>query len=290
MNHNLSLLLTGFMLIAGIVRAATEPVQILLLAGQSNMAGHGTFDDLSDVDKTRITLASERVLVSTDGGPAAPLSFLNAEQHVNEFGPEVFLGVTLAETYPDRKYLFIKTAVGGTSLHGAWSPNWTAEKANLSEFGEARKKMKLYSAHHQSIKDNLQSLTQQGKSYEIIGMAWMQGEKDTRLEPSAVHYEGNLRTLINAYRAAMNRPDLPFVFGQINNPFRGKNDYPLGTQTVRAAMVKVAESVPHTAMIATSTDPSWNDFPKRDDQVHYTAEGQKRLGTAMANALIHQSN
>ena len=266
---------------------ASDGVRVLLLAGQSNMAGRGTFAELDEALKARIIAASSRVQVSAGERQAQPLSFRKPGEHVKEFGPEMLLGLTLAECYPDNEYLLVKTAVGGTSLHGAWSPDWTAEKAKASENGEARQQMKLYSDHVKSIRDNLDTLKKQGKPFEIEGIFWMQGEKDSRRELSATNYESNLKKLIAAYRTDFEQPDLPFFFGQINAPLRGKKDFQAGPETVRSAMSNVALSVPSVVMIPTTTDPSWSDFPKRADNVHYNTEGQTRLGTSFANALMN---
>ena len=75
---------------------------------------------------------------------------------------------------------------------------------------------------------------------------------------------------------------MPFVLGQINNPAPGGY-----TGVVRDAMVKVAQQDSLTGLVTTSTDTSWSDYPKHPDDVHYNAEGQKRLGIAMARKLIN---
>ncbi|WP_163397294.1 hypothetical protein [Flavobacterium fluviatile] len=55
--------------------------------------------------------------------------------------------------------------MGGTSLYGAWSPNWTTEKALASEIGEARQGAKLYAEHLSYIRQQLERLTNEGKRY-----------------------------------------------------------------------------------------------------------------------------
>ncbi|MDZ8118784.1 sialate O-acetylesterase [Pontiella agarivorans] len=262
------------------------PVNVVLLGGQSNMAGRGEFSELDKTVKERVNAVADRVYVSSQGREPQKLSWFDAGKRCQTFGPELLIGVTLAENSPEAEFLMVKTALGGTSLHGAWSPDWTAEKAKASEKGEKRQNTKLFQEHMRSIRKNLQALEEAGKSYEIMGMCWMQGEKDSRLELSALHYEENLKRLIAAYRNELGQPDMPFVIGQINCPVRGKNDFPLGPETVRRAMASVAAEVPGTRMVATSTEPSWADFPKKGDQVHYNAEGQRRLGITFAEELM----
>ncbi|MGY5351470.1 sialate O-acetylesterase [Wenyingzhuangia sp. IMCC45533] len=277
-----TLLLTG--LSSNYIFAQSKPINIVLFAGQSNMAGRGVFSELDKDTAKRIEKISDRVTLVI-GAWRTALSYNPRKEHTEKFGPEMFIGLHLAEKYPDQEFLFIKTSVGGTSLHGAWSPQWTQEKANASEFNEARKKMKLYAEHTNKIRKEIERLEKEGKSYKIIGMFWMQGERDTRLELSATNYEENLENLINSYREEFDVKCMPFVFGQVNNVKRSSREFEGGIEMVRTAMENVNKKVKYTAMVPTSMDPSWSDYPKLKDDTHYTTEGQKRLGTAMYEAF-----
>lgn len=268
---------------------ASAPVQVILLGGQSNMSGNGNYDALSSADQTRIHKVAPRVFLSRDGEAAAPLAPLPSKYHLknrgflNCFGPEIFIGLTFAEHNPDQEYLLIKVSHGGTALYGAWNPTWSAATSQAVERGEQKQNLKLYSKHIHAIHEQLEELTRQGKAYEIIGMAWMQGENDAAKEISARSYEHNLKQLIKAYRTTFNLPNMPFVCGQINSRY---GDFPDGPALVRQAFLDVAASDDHVAVIRTKPEPPWTDFPKHDDQVHYNTEGQQRLSTAMANSLI----
>ncbi|AWG22309.1 hypothetical protein FFWV33_12655 [Flavobacterium faecale] len=193
------------------------------------------------------------------------------------------MGLTLAEKNPDKQYLLIKEAVGGTTLYGAWNPNWTAQKANTAELDEKRKQMHLYKKHITSIHKCLDALKAENKKYVIIGMAWMQGETDTRKDFTALAYEENLKLLIESYRSEFNLPKMPFIIGQISCPPR---QYIEGVEIVRNAMVSVAKDDPKTDIILTSMNSGFKDYPKRSDKVHYDAQGQKNLGTAFAEKLL----
>jgi hypothetical protein len=258
-------------------------LQIVLLGGQSNMAGHGIMADVKPEDIQRIEAVKNRVSVVIDGRDAQPLSYFKADKIATEFGPEVFIGLTLAEKNPDKQYLLIKEAVGGTTLYGAWNPEWTEEKANAAEIDEKRKKMQLYKKHISSIKKCLDALEHENKKYVIMGMAWMQGETDTRKDFTAKAYEANLKRLIESYRSEFKLPKMPFLIGQINCPPR---QYVEGVEIVRVAMVKVAKNVANTDIILTSMDDDYKDYPKRSDKVHYDAQGQKNLGTAFVEKLL----
>ena len=265
-----------------------KDVHVVLLAGQSNMQGAGDYDQLDASEIERIEKISNRVSLSFNGGKAKPLSYYEnkpSEKYnfSKRFGPEIFLGLTLAEANPNQEFLLIKRSQGGTALYGAWNPNWTAEKAKAVEKPK-KQNIQLYNTHIQDIRTNLKALVAQGKSYKIIGLAWMQGENDAGKEISATTYEANLRILINSYRDEFGVKDMAFVVGQINSRY-GKFKKQ-GPAMVRQAMEDVANSDNNADVIKTTTDTSWSDYPKHIDNVHYNAEGQRRLGMMFGSVLI----
>ena len=265
-----------------------KDVQVVLLAGQSNMQGAGNFENLDPSEIARIEKVSSRVSLSFNGKTAQPLSWFKNKptekyNFTKRFGPELFIGLTLAEANPDQKFLLIKRSQGGTALYGAWNPNWTAEKAKAVEKPK-KQNIQLYNKHIEDIRTNLKALEAQDKSYRIIGLAWMQGENDAAKEISAKTYEANLKTLIKSYRDEFNVADMPFVIGQINSRY-GKFKKQ-GPAIVRQAMEDVAALDKNADVIKTTTNTNWNDYPKHTDNVHYNAEGQKRLGMAFGEKLI----
>lgn len=267
--------------------SAKEPIKIILLAGQSNMAGAGNYDALTKNQKDRIEKAAKHITFICDG-EEKPFSAIYSQYqedkrgYGNVFGPELFMGVTFTEKYPDQEFIFIKRAQGGTSLYGAWSPEWSKEKSMQVEKG-FKQDLKLVEEHCSSIDKELSALKNKNKPYKIIGMAWMQGENDAAKEVSARSYEKNLLAFIAYYRQRYDMPAMPFVMGQINSRY---GRYADGPTVVRQAFVKVAEADDNCSVILTSTDTTWNDFPKTSDNVHYNHIGQMRLGTKMGEALI----
>lgn len=265
-----------------------KDVQVVLLAGQSNMAGGGNYDTLSDSIKERVDSVSHRVSLSFNGKKATPLSYYKNKpskkyKFKRRFGPELLMGVCLAEKYPDKTFLLIKRSQGGTSLYGAWNPDWDAEKSKAVEKGEMKQNLKLYELHLQDISQNLKELKLKKVSCEIIGFAWMQGENDAAKEVSAKSYKKNLRKLIVSYKRDLGLSELPFVAGQINSRY---GDFEGGPEMVRTAIEKVANSDYYSDYIATKNDIPWDDYPKHNDNVHYNSEGQVRLGTKFAEKLI----
>ncbi|AWG22310.1 hypothetical protein FFWV33_12660 [Flavobacterium faecale] len=62
-------------------------LQIVLLGGQSNMAGHGIMADVKPEDIKRIEAVKNRVSVVVDGRDAQPLSYFKADKIATDFGP-----------------------------------------------------------------------------------------------------------------------------------------------------------------------------------------------------------
>ncbi|GAF02143.1 sialate O-acetylesterase [Saccharicrinis fermentans] len=271
---------------------AQNVVHVVLLGGQSNMAGAGNYYQLDSTLRERIEVASQRVELSVDGLPPRPLSYTYSTFQKRKrgfgavFGPELLLGVTLAEAYPKQEFLFIKLAQGGTSLYGAWNPEWSRDKALELERGEMKQNLQLFKKHVDIIHEQLLHLKNNGRLYRILGMVWMQGENDAAREVSARSYQTNLNKLIEAYRKEFKIPDMPFVMGQINSNY---GRFAQGPQMVREAMVNVAQSDVHVGIITTVPKSPWLDYPKHTDNVHYNTEGQRRLGIAFAKILIDLS-
>lgn len=270
---------------------AEKVLQIVLLSGQSNMVGHGNYDELSTNLKERIQKVSSRVFVSNSGENPKTLSLIKGNKSdkykfSKHFGPELLIGLTLAEKYPKQEFLLIKKAVGGTSLYGAWNVNWTLEKALTSERGKTRQNLKLFGAHINNIKKHLKRLDAEGKKHKIIGVTWLQGEGDTNKEITAINYKVNLQNLVSAYRKELSIKELPFIIGQINALPR---KYKKGPKQVRAGMLAVAGADQNIGIIKTIADKPWSDFPKHSDNLHYNTEGQKRLGIAFAEELMKLS-
>ncbi|MEP2736437.1 MAG: sialate O-acetylesterase [Erythrobacter sp.] len=279
-----TLALTGLLYLAFTSSNFDGPVNVILMGGQSNMAGRANFDELDSATVHRINLASERVYVSTNGKPPVPLNKSystirsNKSAHSRTFGPEMGLGVAFAEANPSQNLLLVKTAYGSTSLHGAWNSDWTIEKAEQIEM-KSRVSQKLASAHFFHTKKALKALKHQSR---ITGMIWMQGETDAQYAFAAEDYEKNIRRLIYYFRTRFAQPDLSFVIGQIN-PVGERFTH--GRSIIREAMQNVSTTDPNVWLIKTSANPSALDFPKGIDGVHYNAQGQWRLGVAFAEAI-----
>lgn len=283
--HSFFILL--FLSFAGIsLGQSTQKTKVFLLAGQSNMDGRGDASKLSEAEMKLLTNASKKIHFVYKGtvgeGNAIqykgaldftnPWSFVKQKFRIEKcFGPELFFGVELVKNYPKQDYLFIKRSQGGTSLYGAWNPNWSFEKAS---FFNEQNKPKLYQDFIDLVDAELAEL--HPDSYEIVGMLWVQGETDSNTSNGSVAantYHLNLENLINSVRGHYDIPDLPFLILGV------------GSKKVQKAMVQVSNKLTNVSYIERSQDVNrsnytpiythkWNGKPVG----HYNYEGMKKMG------------
>ncbi len=226
-------------------------IPIVILAGQSNMAGHG---DLSELDLTDL--------------PAGVQLFdLNPREGC--FGPEIGFARAFQDLQKLSKLRLIKFAVGGSSLL-AWEPEWSAERAAIAYDADK-------GALYPRLIRHVQRVTQ-GKAAQVLGCLWMQGESDSNFSIAAAEYERNLKHLIEQMRIDLDQPDMHFVIG-LPNPSPARFSY---LSTVRRAQSQVAQSLPCVSLVDT------DGLTKHEDELHYDSAGQLELGRRFAHRLHHE--
>ena len=230
---------------------------IVLMAGQSNMAGAGDVRALPDSLRqcpgniTFIDLRSR--------------SFL-PRFRASTFGPEVGLSHFLGAQNPHMKFALIKFAVHASSLYD-WSPDYSKRKARIT----GREHLgHLYEEFIKRLRHELN-----GKQYRLTALLWMQGERDAHFPLAADDYEVNLKSLLRSFRMDLAKPDLPLIMGVINPPETGFPE----VKNVRNAQRTLSETSPLIKIVDT------DDLSKHADQVHYDAEGQLELGRRFGEAL-----
>lgn len=183
------------------------------------------------------------------------------------FGPEILLGRSV-DAHGVKPLAIIKVAYFGSNLADDWRPD--AASGN-----------RLYGLLRAQVDTALDLLRTAGDTPRVAGFFWMQGETDGANAVPATAYEQNLRAFIARVRAdfgeARAAGALPFVLGRVGPP------PPKGyahQHTVRAAQVRVAESVTRVAWIDT------DDLPRDTDGVHLLAPGVLALGERWANAWL----
>ncbi len=260
-------LLTTFFITALFAAASAEakPLQVFILAGQSNMQGQGIVSSLAEMK-----VEKPGTLASMLKDPAKALllrTWVNAKGEwaegrddvwvwdVNEFGnrhgrlefgygwnlgsrmwfgPEMQFGHLLGDHF-DNQVLIIKTAWGGRDLFKDFRP--PSSGGAVGPF---------YTEMIGTVKKVLGDLKGQfpgytGGGYEIAGFVWWHGWNDfCSPKVGTPEYEVNLTNLIKDVRHDLGVPKLPVVIGEFTGPWDG-DCKEAAALTIRKAQKAVAE-------------------------------------------------
>ena len=221
------------------VVAASDPVRVFILAGQSNMEGQAVVDlDGKDYNQGRGTLKAllndpqrarrmghlrdadgtwrvrDDVMVRYQPEMTAlkkgPLGFgFTPYGDRHHFGPELQFGHVLGD-YCQEPVLLIKTAWGGKSLYGDFRP-----PSSGGEVGPYYQLMlKDIRAALQNYKNDFPSLAD--RDLKLAGFVWYHGW-NVGVDPKKAipEYEANLVHLIQDIRKDLKAPGLPVVIGEL---------------------------------------------------------------------------
>jgi alpha-galactosidase len=237
--------------LSSMARAADEKVKVFILAGQSNMEGHGQVRSLDWLGRHPKYGHLLKKLKNADGSWATrddvTISYQaehrkrkdgqltvgwGSEEH--EIGPELMFGTIMGDKY-DEQVLLIKTAWGGKSVwcdfrspgtgEMTWDEKRILKRDNWLKPGHFYRKMVA------EIKECLANIKDvvpgyKGQGYEIVGMAWFQGWNDfcewhLQLDGKRVgmgvidRYPHNLAAMFRDLRKDLDAPNMPIVIGEL---------------------------------------------------------------------------
>ena len=114
-----------------------------------------------------------------------------------------------------------------------------------------------------------------GKPFDTVTFIWMQGESDGMrgLGPA---YEKSFLRLLGRIKKDLNRKDVGFVIGRINDSHMGDPNW----TAMRDVQVKLAEDTDHGAWIDT------DDLSEPEHGVHFPKENYPKLGQRFAEKVI----
>jgi len=245
------------------VPALGEPtINVFILAGQSNMVGGASVEDLPEHLLPYVEANPDVVMRSwINGVTVEPDWEVLSPRNGTSFGPEMMLGDVLARTEPDNLVAFMKVAYNGSSMHCDWNPIG----CGFHLFDHLAAKVPYWS----------QTLESYGFSVRYSGLVLVQGESDSRAEWSANAYGANLREFINQVRELVDTPGLPFVITKVHPRHA---DYGFAG-SVHDEMELVADLDDRVKTVSCSA------IPLREDAIHFSAEGMLMLGGAIADTL-----
>lgn len=267
----------------------TQPVQVYILAGQSNMEGKAQIpllEHLAQQEKTQARFAHLRdgdgwkhrddVWIKF-GGPVGKLTV--GWGSPGRIGPELDFGFTVGDHH-EAPVLLIKTAWGGKSLHYDFRPPSAGPldpkiidsllDRRRKEHPRATREQVLQSSGHfyrlmlEQIRDTLEYLDQHlpgysGQGYEIAGLIWFQGWNDMVNEHYTAHYADNMACFIRDVRHDLKRPKLPIVIGQlgVGGPLKpGQEPKKQAFKDAQATAARLPEFAGTVALVR--TDAFWD--------------------------------
>lgn len=258
--------------------AATKPLKVFILAGQSNMEGHAETYTFPAIAKDPKTADLYKQMVDADGKPvvckdvwisyaygdfggnpvgrkAGNLTAGWGSQHhaTCKIGPEFTFGITMQKQLGE-PILLIKNAWGGKSLMVDFRPPSAGEPTDPRQKENAGKAYREMMSHVKDVLADPKKVypgydPKQG--YEIAGFIWFQGFNDlVGSYPAAdastgkkgvkdySEYSRLLACLIRDLRKELNTPKMPFVTGVLGVGGETKGD---GTEAFRNAMAAPGE-------------------------------------------------
>ncbi|MBI1356356.1 MAG: sialate O-acetylesterase [Acidobacteria bacterium] len=235
-------------------QAAEPPLHLYLLAGQSNMAGRGTVEEIDSTPVPRVFALNSAM----EWGPAKePLHFDKPD--IVGVGPGFAFGRAMAEAEPNVRIGLIPAAAGGSSIR-AWQHRAMHEGTQSPPWDDA-------------LSRTFRVLALEGG--ELHGIIWHQGESDSK--DYTAEYEDALVDLVQRFRKEFRQPDLPFVAAQLAEFYYEKSP---GAAEINAAIAHLPERLPHTAYVTAE------GFTARPDGVHLDSASARELGKRYAEAML----
>lgn len=305
------------------ITTATKPVKVFVLAGQSNMQGHG-----------RITMEKEGDLPHAAG--QKQFAYLKEGEewaqrddvfyyHKNgkgeitksklrpglgarpdSVGPELAFGHVLGNHF-DEPVLLIKCAWGGQAIGMTFRPPSSglpedevlqkmflgAKKKNAELTLDEYKKV-FGSRYHQTLEEvrtvlaNLPSEFPQldGQRHELVGFFWHQGWNDGTKKEFAREYEANMTNFIKDMRRDLGNEELPFVIatsGMGGPDATGVAGF-LG-KSIEPAQVKAAAKYEYCTAVETRAFQKHKPG-RQKSHWHNSAESYCLVGHAAAKAML----
>ena len=300
--------------------AETQPVQVFILAGQSNMEGAGQVranwernggqGSLEYLVKDAATAKRVAPLVDASGQWRVRddvwISYLDRKgpltvgfgSRPETIGPELGFGWVMGDAI-DGPVLLIKCAWGGKSLAvdfrppGAGMPSYSlGEQTDAAIADDPTIVGKYYRETLSRVKAALDNLSEivpasDGK-YELAGFGWHQGWNDRINDKFNAEYESNLTHFIHDIRKDLDAPTLPFVIAEtgMNGPDE-THPRALSLMKAQAAVAERSELNGNVAFVATKRFWRPADQSPSGQGYHWNSNAQTYylIGEAMGEAM-----
>lgn len=203
------------------------------------------------------------------------LFILSGQSNMAGLRPEESFTPAVEAEFGKENVIVVKDAMGGQPIR-RWYKDWKPATGSApAKTGD------LYERLMKKVKAAVA-----GRKPASVTFVWMQGERDAKEKHGDV-YEKSLKGLFDQVRHDLNCMDLNVVIGRLSDFDMKDQRYPHWTR-IRTIQKNVADSEERGAWVDTD---DLNDGKNRQgkeisNDLHYSAEGYRILGTRFANAAI----
>lgn len=290
--------------LAAPVFGADKPVKVFILAGQSNMEGHGIIKaglkrnegqgSLESLARRPDAAEKFKNLVGKDGTWALRddvwIHYLDRKgkltagygARADRIGPELGFGWVVGDAFAE-PVLLIKLAWGGKSLGMDFRPP--------SSGGEVGSYYKEVIDRAKAMLKNLGTEFPEfaGREYQLAGFGWHQGWNDRINQAFVDEYETNMANFIRDVRKDLGVEDLPFVIAEtgMTGPDE-KHPRALALMKAQAAVAGHKEFQGNVAFVSTRAFWRKEDVSPSKQGYHWNsnAETYYLIGEAMGEAML----
>ena len=221
-----------------------KKMMLVLLAGQSNMAGRG---EIEPEDREEIP---GLLMINRNFEWVPAVEPVTADRSFAGVGPGRTFGKLLLEANPGCTVGLVPTAVGGTPI-SAW-------KRSGSSPGDPRER-----PYDQSIERATAAL-QRG---DFAAVLWHQGETDAKLKNR--RYAEDLKEVIRNFRTDLPLAGVPFLCGGLGEYLKGSQyDFP----SIDADIKTVAAELPELGYVSVA------ELTDKGDKLHFSSASARELG------------
>jgi Carbohydrate esterase, sialic acid-specific acetylesterase len=282
------------------------PIRVFILAGQSNMEGHGGVQTLDQLGRLPTHGHLLKKIKQADGSFVVRddvfVSYKKEDEHIKRplsvgmgawgpewFGPELMFGIEMGDHFRE-PVLLIKTCWGGHSLYGNFRP----PSAGKAGYETGHKQEDIGASYHKMVKEVRECLANldtdfpqlKGLKPELSGFVWFQGWNDMCADDKIRQqvydeYCPNFVHLVQDLRAELKAPNLPVVVGELGV---GGEKADQNMLDFRAAQAKIAKRPELKGTIGyVCTAPFW--YPELDELPAKMEAEENRVRTEVAATL-----
>ncbi len=275
-----------------------KPIEVIVLAGQSNAVGVGHSAYLSQHfdwrEARRFRDGYENVRIrfyahNQKNTALEPVRLGCAELNRDTFGPEVGMADYLTMNYPGREFVIVKCAFGSTTLYHDWAG--PADRYQMAADGSTVRPVggdfnreagwcldELYALLDETLRD----LEEEGYEPTVRAFCWMQGEGDSLTSAHAAAYGGLYRRMLAAFDEtyASYMSNCVYVDGGISTIWK----YYREINAFKASFAAEAENRFYIDTIAEGLT-THNEPEGAPDIYHYDSDSVIKLGRLFAACI-----